>query len=77
MMIRPFPRRAGSLSRCPSIFEWTPDDDVWELYDTSVDWSQANDLSKQMPEKLSELQQLFLLALDHLFAGFLEGTHGV
>jgi arylsulfatase len=28
------------------------DDDVWELYDTNKDWSQANDLSKQMPEKL-------------------------
>jgi arylsulfatase len=28
------------------------DDDVWELYDTSADWSQANDLSKEMPEKL-------------------------
>ena len=37
------------------------DDDVWELYDTNKDWSQANDLSKQMPEKLHELQRLFLI----------------
>ena len=37
------------------------DDDVWELYDTEKDWSQANDLSKQMPEKLHELQRLFLI----------------
>src|SRR5271154_3902069 len=37
------------------------DDDVWELYDTSKDWSQANDLSKQMPEKLLELQRLWLI----------------
>ena len=37
------------------------DDDVWELYDTEKDWSQANDLSKQMPEKLRELQGLFLI----------------
>jgi len=36
-------------------------DDVWELYDTTTDWSQANDLSGEMPEKLAELQQLFLL----------------
>ena len=45
------------------IGEKTPafDDDVWELYDTEKDWSQANDLSKQMPEKLHELQQLFVL----------------
>ncbi|MGI9623691.1 MAG: arylsulfatase [Acidimicrobiales bacterium] len=37
------------------------DDDVWELYDTSSDWSQNNDLSAEMPEKLRELQQLFLI----------------
>src|SRR5258708_27300247 len=45
------------------IGEVTPafDDDKWELYDTSKDWSQANDLSKQMPEKLHELQRLFLI----------------
>jgi arylsulfatase len=43
--------------------EKTPpfDDDVWELYDTSKDWSQANDLSKQMPEKLHELQRLWMI----------------
>jgi arylsulfatase len=45
------------------IGEKTPpfDDDVWELYDTTKDWSQANDLSKQMPEKLHELQRLWLI----------------
>ena len=37
------------------------DDDVWELYDTNKDWSQANDLSKKMPEKLHELQRLWLI----------------
>src|SRR2546423_689764 len=37
------------------------DDDVWELYDTSKDWSQANDLAKEMPEKLRELQRLWLI----------------
>ena len=37
------------------------DDDVWELYDTNKDWSQANDLSKQMREKLHELQRLWLI----------------
>jgi arylsulfatase A-like enzyme len=43
--------------------EVTPafDDDVWELYDTNSDWTQANDLSKQMPEKLHELQRLWLI----------------
>jgi len=33
--------------------------DVWELYDTNKDWSQAHDLAKQMPEKVAELQRLF------------------
>ncbi len=33
--------------------------DVWELYNTSKDWSQAHDLAAEMPEKLRELQRLF------------------
>jgi len=37
------------------------DDDVWELYDTTTDWSQAHDLSKQMPDKLRELQRLWII----------------
>jgi arylsulfatase A-like enzyme len=37
------------------------DDDDWELYDTSKDWSQANNLAKQMPEKLHDLQRLWLI----------------
>jgi arylsulfatase A-like enzyme len=43
--------------------EKTPafDDDNWELYDTNKDWSQANNLAKQMPEKLHELQRLWLI----------------
>lgn len=37
------------------------DDDVWELYDTSNDWTQARDLSKEQPDKLHELQRLWLI----------------
>jgi arylsulfatase A-like enzyme len=37
------------------------DADVWELYDTTNDWSQAHDLSAERPEKLAELQQLWLI----------------
>ena len=37
------------------------DDDVWELYDTTKDWSQAHDLSKEMPDKLHELQRLWII----------------
>jgi arylsulfatase A-like enzyme len=36
------------------------EDDVWELYDSSTDWSQARDLAAERPEKLAELQALFL-----------------
>ncbi len=37
------------------------DDDVWELYDTTTDWTQAKDLAAEHPDKLAELQRLFLL----------------
>lgn len=43
-------------------YEMPPfDNDVWELYDGSKDWSQAHDLAKEMPEKLHELQRQFLI----------------
>jgi arylsulfatase len=35
------------------------DADVWELYDTKTDWSQAHDLAKEQPEKLAQLKRLF------------------
>jgi arylsulfatase len=35
-------------------------DGKWELYDTSTDFSLVNDLAAQEPEKLAELQALFL-----------------
>jgi arylsulfatase A-like enzyme len=37
------------------------DDDVWELYDGNKDWTQAHDLSKEMPDKLHELQRQWLI----------------
>jgi hypothetical protein len=37
------------------------DDDVWELYDTTTDWTQSKDLAAENPTKLAELQRLFLL----------------
>jgi len=36
------------------------DEDVWELYDTNADWTQARDLATEHPDKLAELQALFL-----------------
>ena len=37
------------------------DDDVWELYDGSKDYTQAHDLSKENPEMLKKLQRIFLI----------------
>ena len=35
------------------------EEDIWELYDTRADFSLFNDLSKEHPEKLKEMQALF------------------
>jgi len=45
----------------PGIREWTPDKDVWELYNLDEDWTQANDLAASMPDKLAQLKELFLI----------------
>jgi arylsulfatase len=53
---------ARTIHRAP----WEPKprrgltEDIWELYDTRTDFSLVNDLSKQNPQKLAELQALFL-----------------
>jgi arylsulfatase len=36
------------------------DDDVWELYGPD-DWSQSRNVAKEQPDKLKELQRLFLI----------------
>jgi hypothetical protein len=38
----------------------TLEEDVWELYDTKADFSLSNDLAAQHPDKLKDLQQLFM-----------------
>ena len=37
------------------------DDDVWELYDGSNDWTQAHDLASEHPGRLATLQRLWLI----------------
>lgn len=34
--------------------------DIWELYDTNTDFSLTNDLSEDMPEKLAQMQTIFM-----------------
>ena len=40
--------------------DWNSDNDDWQLYDLSKDFSQANDLSEQYPKKLAEMKKLFI-----------------
>ena len=42
-----------------SLRGWDPADDEWELYDLTVDYSQANDLAETHPDKLAELRAMF------------------
>ncbi|RZU42150.1 arylsulfatase [Edaphobacter modestus] len=53
---------AGTVHR--AAWEFTPrrklEDDVWELYDAQNDFSLTNDLAAKNPEKLKEMQALFL-----------------
>ena len=53
---------AGTVHR--AAWEFTPrrklQDDVWELYDTRGDFSLANDVAAKNPQKLKEMQDLFL-----------------
>ncbi|MBV8339216.1 MAG: arylsulfatase [Candidatus Eremiobacteraeota bacterium] len=45
----------------PGIATWSPDNDVWELYNLEDDWSQANDLAEKMPDKVAQLKELFIV----------------
>jgi arylsulfatase A-like enzyme len=53
---------AGTVHRAP--WEMKPratlDGDTWELYDTRTDFSLVNNLAKQNPGKLKEMQDLFV-----------------
>ena len=48
---------AGSAG---GIADWDSDEDVWELYNLTEDFSQAHDLATEMPDKLAELKARFL-----------------
>ena len=53
---------AGTVHKAP----WEPkpratlENDKWELYDTRTDFSLNNDLASKNPEKLKEMQELFI-----------------
>ncbi len=45
----------------PGMATWTPDDDVWELYNLDEDFSQAHDLASEQPEKLAQMREIFMV----------------
>ena len=53
---------AGTVHR--AAWEFKPrrplEDDVWELYDARTDFSLANDVAAKNPQKLKEMQDLFM-----------------
>ncbi|WP_156686621.1 arylsulfatase [Mycobacterium sp. Marseille-P9652] len=52
---------AVTKHRTPWLVDAPPfDEDVWELY-APDDWTQSHDLAAEMPEKLAELQRLWLI----------------
>jgi arylsulfatase A-like enzyme len=52
---------AVTKHRTPWLVDAPPlDEDIWELYGPD-DWTQARDLAKENPEKLAELQRLWLI----------------
>jgi len=55
------PRTPWDTGIPSGIREWTPDKDVWELYNLEEDWTQANDLAAKMPEKVAQMKDIFLI----------------
>jgi arylsulfatase A-like enzyme len=55
------PRSPWVTGLPPGIETWTPMNDKWELFNLNEDWTQANDLSASMPEKLEQMKALFLV----------------
>lgn len=48
------------LNAQKGLADWDSAKDSWELYDLRQDFSQAHDIAASHPDKLAELQQLFL-----------------
>ncbi|WP_286213579.1 arylsulfatase [Mycolicibacterium mageritense] len=55
------PRLPWVPGQPPGIATWTPDNDTWELYHLDEDWSQANDLADQKPDKLAQMREMFIV----------------
>jgi len=49
------------LSQAMSLMQWTPEDDIWELYDIGNDYSQSFDLAEKEPQRLAKLKEMFAI----------------
>jgi arylsulfatase len=47
------------LPGAPGLAEWDSAKDVWELYDITKDFSEADDLATKEPKRLAQLQKTF------------------
>ena len=48
------------LTVSPGLATWDSNQDVWEIYDLSKDFSQAENLAEKEPERLAKMKDLFL-----------------
>ena len=48
------------LTVSPGLATWDSSKDVWELYDLTKDFSQAENLAEKEPERLAKMKELFL-----------------
>jgi len=48
----------------PAIFQWSPDNDTWELHDLTQDHSQAHNLADEHPKKVEALKEAFLVTAE-------------
>jgi hypothetical protein len=63
-MASTFGPRTPWVAEVPDLAAWDPMQDQWELFDTRTDYSLANDLASEYPEKLEELRTLFMQAAE-------------
>jgi arylsulfatase len=59
-MASAFGPRKPWVAALPDVSNWNPDEDEWELFDLSKDFTLMNNLAEENPEKLEEMKKLFM-----------------
>ena len=55
-----FGPRTPWIATNPDLRNWDPNNDEWELFDVNKDFSLSNNLASKYPQKLKEMQDLFM-----------------